>query len=571
VSHDYDVGAISLSVPPASAVIQSYRPAVLVKNNGIHDALAVGSLRIYSPAGLLIFTTEIYSGTIAPGETEPAQAVDYWTPPALGLYMFIAYVTCINDQYEPNNSLPPSHVDVTAAPPPPPPPVQAHASQHEDGGQDEVNIDGLHGKTADAQTALAHKLTHQAAGSDQLDVSGLPGILAQGQPIADHHTSHELGGGDQLWVGGLHGELTDNQPAKVHDNAKHNPNYTTVTDFGNHLADTTDVHEVATNLEHIAHKGEPDGYPELDEYGHVPPPQLAVWTTPPPANDKALLPNNTFGYPFPAAHTATEHDDTVEATANKEQANGYPGLDETTRIARARLAQAPAGAPDSDMAPRYDGDWGRTKPSYHHNSHETGGDDEISIAGLSGKAADAQDPTGHHVSHEPGGSDPISIAYDVPWSNANQFIIYGDSAESTIAQLVAAAKWMNQGFGSVLRAWGILHAENSPSGYLTIRMKRNATVIYETHIDVDPDFDRYFSLTAIYHATSSSVLQAHLAIILEDSTGVHQSYSHLRNSNDSSFSAEISDFTISAIFTAASHNTYLLRSGYACHGTGPVA
>lgn len=223
---DYDVGAVSLSVPPLSAVLQQYRPAVLAKNNGVHDALAVGSLRIYDSAtGLLIFTTEIYSGTIAPGETKPAQAVDYWTPPAIGRYQVIAYVTCINDQYEPNNSLPPAIINVTAAPPPPPPPVQAHASQHEDGGLDELNADGLHGKLADAQTPLGHKASHQLAGSDALNLTGLPGILGQAQPIADHHTSHQYGGGDELHVDGLYGELHNLQKPKVHDNASHDPNY----------------------------------------------------------------------------------------------------------------------------------------------------------------------------------------------------------------------------------------------------------------------------------------------------------------------------------------------------------
>lgn len=235
--HDYDVGAVSLSVPPASAVLQQYRPAVLVKNNGVHDALAVGSLRIYDSAtGLLTYTTEIYSGTIAPGETEPAQAVDYWTPPAIGHYQVIAYVTCINDQYEPNNSLPPVIINVTAAPPPPPPPVQAHAAQHEDGGLDEVNIDGLHGQTADAQIPLGHKASHQASGSDQLDVTGLPGILGQAQPIADHHTSHQYGGGDELHVDGLYGELYNLQKPKIHGNEKHDPNFA-LTPHGNEAHD----------------------------------------------------------------------------------------------------------------------------------------------------------------------------------------------------------------------------------------------------------------------------------------------------------------------------------------------
>jgi hypothetical protein len=314
---------------------------VLVRNNGVHDALAVGSLRIYSPAGLLIFTTELYSGTIAPGATEPAQSIAYWTPAELGRHQVLAYVSCINDQLESNNSLPPCFVEIIAGEPPPPSEVQPHAAQHEDGGGDEINIDGLHGRATDAQTALQHRTTHQAGGADVMNVDGLLGQLAEGQPIADHHESHEDGGGDKLYVGALHGELADNQPAKVHDNAKHDPNYTTVTEFNNHLADTTDVHEVATNLEHVAKKG---------------------------------------------------------------KANGYAGLGANALVPIAQLAPIPEPGPIRFL--RNDQAWGDMLA--HASSHQDGGTDEISIAGLKGKALDAQDPVGHHTSHEIGGSDEIT-------------------------------------------------------------------------------------------------------------------------------------------------------------------
>jgi hypothetical protein len=299
---DFDVGALSLSSPPPSAVIQAYRPAVLVRNNGVHDALASGSLRIYSPAGLLIHTTEIYSGTLAPGETGPAQAVTYWTPPALGRYMVIAYVICANDQYEPNNNLAPVYVDVIPGEPEPPSVVPLHAAQHEEGGTDELNIDGLHGRATDAQTAIAHKASHQVAGSDMLDLTGMLGVLGTPQPIADHAQTHESTGGDRLNVDGLHGVLYNLQKPQVHANEAHDPNFATDAELDAHKIDTTDVHEPATNLEHVANKGEPDGYPELDEYGHIPPLRMGTWTTPPPAADKALTPAGIWDYPTPAAH-----------------------------------------------------------------------------------------------------------------------------------------------------------------------------------------------------------------------------------------------------------------------------
>lgn len=296
---DYDVGVLALSSPPPSSVLTAYRPAVSVRNNGIHDALASGTLRIYA-AGRLIFTTELYSATIPASETRDALGTDYWTPPAEGKYVIIADLTCPLDQVESNNHLSPTTITVSGATPPPPSPITPHGSQHEDGGADEITIDGLHGRLADAQPALAHKANHQASGSDQIDLTGLTGILSTPQPIADHHKSHEDDGGDQLSVDGLHGELRDNQPAKVHDNAKHDPNYTTVTEMTNHLNDTTAVHEVATNLEHIANKAKASGYCGLGINSLVPAAQLGIN----PSASRILTSDQAYVYPrvaFPNA------------------------------------------------------------------------------------------------------------------------------------------------------------------------------------------------------------------------------------------------------------------------------
>ena len=48
-------------------------------------------------------------------------------------------------------------------------------------------------------------------------------------------------------------------------------------------------------------------------------------------------------------------------------------------------------------------------PQAHKASHQDGGSDEISVAGLSGLLADGQTPLAHKTSHEDGGSDEISI------------------------------------------------------------------------------------------------------------------------------------------------------------------
>jgi len=79
-------------------------------------------------------------------------------------------------------------------------------------------------------------------------------------------------------------------------------------------------------------------------------------------------------------------------------------------------------------------------PIAHASSHENGGADEISVAGLSGALADAQTPTSHASSHENGGADEISVAglsgaladAQTPTSHA---IGGAEHSSSTLAQL----------------------------------------------------------------------------------------------------------------------------------------
>jgi hypothetical protein len=236
---DYDVGVLGLSVPPAAAVKTTYRPAVSVRNNGLHDALASGYVRIYK-AGLLVYESEVYSPTIHPGATSLAQAIDYWTPD-IGQYMVQGYVTCPLDSVEPNNNLAPVTVVVGEGPIPPTPPVTLHASQHEEGGADEVSIDGLPGRARDPQVPYDHVSNHEPGGSDELDVTNLEGELADPQkplthatthepggtdPISGiapsaHKTTHEAGGDDELDVTGLDGILLLPQPTIIHGDETH--------------------------------------------------------------------------------------------------------------------------------------------------------------------------------------------------------------------------------------------------------------------------------------------------------------------------------------------------------------
>ena len=59
--------------------------------------------------------------------------------------------------------------------------IGAHATSHQNGGSDEINVTGLSGLLADGQTPLAHKTSHQDGGSDEISVAGLSGLLADPQ------------------------------------------------------------------------------------------------------------------------------------------------------------------------------------------------------------------------------------------------------------------------------------------------------------------------------------------------------------------------------------------------------
>jgi len=363
---DFDVEARSLASPPVAAPVTTYRPAVRVRNNGIHPADVTGYLRIYrrEPPGELLATHQLSLLNLGAGLEGDALSSGYWTPTAADVgreFLFTARVDTTSDQVPGNNDLSPVTVIVTAGEPPPPPGVLAHATQHEAGGGDQVELTGLHGLAADAQSALAHKTTHQAGGADAINVDGLLGTLAQGQPIATHKETHEDNGDDQLNVDGLHGQLHNVQKPDLHDNSAHDPNYTTVTEFGNHLSDTTAVHAVATNLEQKANKGTANGYAGLGVNALVPSTQLAPMPTPPPAN-YVLRSDQSWGEGAAGAHKASHQ-------------NG--GGDEIS-IAGLSGKAADAQTPDSTLV--------------HKTTHENGGGDEISIAGLSGKAADAQTP-----------------------------------------------------------------------------------------------------------------------------------------------------------------------------------
>lgn len=70
-----------------------------------------------------------------------------------------------------------------------------------------------------------HSARHENGGADEINVDGLSGLLANPQMPVAHNTSHQDVGDDEINVSGLSGELADDQPPKSHDNTKHSTAY----------------------------------------------------------------------------------------------------------------------------------------------------------------------------------------------------------------------------------------------------------------------------------------------------------------------------------------------------------
>jgi hypothetical protein len=234
---DYAFSIVGLISPTQPAYIQAYRPALAVLNTGTKPLTLGGTFSVYErqAPGRLLFQTGWIAATVASGDSVQLLGATYWTPPATGDYTVAAHVT----SNRPNlfHDFGPLALHVSGGEPPEPPVVTAHATQHEIGGGDQVNVTNLRGELYDPQ------------------------------PPKDHASRHEQGGADEMSVNQLHGTLADPQPTANHGNESHTPAFVDVMvleeALDNHNAAPT-AHDAATNLEQTARKDQPGGYAGLD-------------------------------------------------------------------------------------------------------------------------------------------------------------------------------------------------------------------------------------------------------------------------------------------------------------------
>ena len=211
-------------------------------------------------------------------------------------------------------------------------------------------------------------------------------LVIQSQ-FADHSARHEDGGADALDVTGLSGVLADQQDPQSHGNARHTANYIPDSEIGvsngvaslngNGVLSAGQVPDLAiTEVFTVA--TESDLTTQSDaEIGDV-----GILT------DASADTNNAF---ILTGDYATQSNWVALQTPTSpvQSVNGYTG--------DVVLASGDVGAPsDSEF-------------SNHSARHENGGADEISVEGLSGSLADAQEPTAHSTEHESDGSDEINV------------------------------------------------------------------------------------------------------------------------------------------------------------------
>jgi hypothetical protein len=235
----------------------------------------------------------------------------------------------------------------------------AHKTTHQDGGTDEISVQGLAGLLADGQTPLAHKTSHQDTGTDEISVTGLSGTLADDQHIIDSEAVSAMGtkaNSNPL----NHDRYADSealaaavQAGAITDGVTKAPTHDAVYDVAALLLDHSTRHE--------------DG--GLDEIS-------AAGLTGVLADDQHII-------------------DSEAVSAMGAKANSNPLNHDRYADSEALAAAVQAGAITDGVtkAPTHDAVYDvKVMTEGHKTRHQDGGSDEISVAGLSGVLADPQTP-----------------------------------------------------------------------------------------------------------------------------------------------------------------------------------
>jgi hypothetical protein len=255
-----------------------------------------------------------------------------------------------------------------------------------------------------SSTPTAHAATHESAGSDEISVGALSGELADdqkstwtkvsGKPTTftpeSHKTTHQDGGSDEISVAGLSGLLADGQTPIAHK--------TSHQDGGSDEISVASLSGVLADDQHII--------------------------------------------------------DAEAVSAMGAKANSNPLNHDRYADSEALAAAVQSGAITDGVtkAPTHDAVYDvKVMTEGHKTRHQLLGDDAISVAGLSGHLADAQDPVAHKTSHQDGGSDEIDCTGLAGRCN---LVDRGDPSprDFSVANLITDGFWRDLNLSAIIPA-----------------------------------------------------------------------------------------------------------------------
>ena len=270
-----------------------------------------------------------------------------------------------------------------------------HASTHEDGGADEISVAGLSGLLADGQTPLTHASTHASAGSDPLtlaqsQVSSLTTDLAAKLPLAGGTMTGQLN-----FSGTTHAGLKLLSLTTTQRNALTAAN-------GMLIYNTTTATVQKYEAGAWVNSGTPAAHASTHASAGSDPLTLAQSQVTSLTTDLAAklpLAGGTMTGQLNFSGTTHAGIKLLSLTTVQRDAltaaNGMLIYNTTTATVQKREAGA----------------WVNSgTPATHASTHQNGGADEISVAGLSGLLADGQTPLTHASTHASAGSDPLTLA-----------------------------------------------------------------------------------------------------------------------------------------------------------------
>jgi hypothetical protein len=175
-----DIRATAYTSPLAEVEFASVPLTVRIANVADEPGLVSGIFRVYNDSiGLLIHTSAIAPFSLAEGETVDVSALTAFDPPAPadGVYLVKFDGNATNPLVPRGISITIGALNFDVKPVGMGPAPAAHGTTHEAGGSDEMDVTGLSGALADAQTPAAHTASHVSGGADVVEALAIGTVI----------------------------------------------------------------------------------------------------------------------------------------------------------------------------------------------------------------------------------------------------------------------------------------------------------------------------------------------------------------------------------------------------------